>query len=72
MVSHKNYNLEGEVLSIWDLYPSGLQECKGNVFFEVGPGGQHFSIGFKKILGGGRSFAGGLPPPGTDTTGRSL
>ena len=29
-------DLEGEVLSIWDFLSSGLQECKGNVFFEVG------------------------------------
>ena len=29
-------DLEGEVHSIWDLWISGLQECKGNGFFEVG------------------------------------
>ena len=28
-------DLEGEVHSIWDLWISGLQECKGNSFFEV-------------------------------------
>ena len=28
--------LEREVHSIWDLWISGLQECKGNGFFEVG------------------------------------
>ena len=27
-------DLEGEVHSIWDLWISGLQECKGNGFFE--------------------------------------
>ena len=26
-------DLEGEVHSIWDLWTSGLQECKGNLFF---------------------------------------
>ena len=26
-------DLEGEVHSIWDLWSSGLQECKGNFFF---------------------------------------
>ena len=29
-------DLEGEVHSIWDLWLSGLQECKGNGFFEDG------------------------------------
>ena len=29
-------DLEGEVHSIWDLYRSGLQECKGNGFYEIG------------------------------------
>ena len=29
-------DLEGEVHSIWDLWISGLQECKGNGFFKVG------------------------------------
>jgi hypothetical protein len=28
-----NLDLEGEVHSIWDLWSSGLQECKGNIFF---------------------------------------
>ena len=27
------WDLEGEVHSIWDLWISGLQECKGNGFF---------------------------------------
>ncbi len=40
-------DLEGEVHSIWDLQSSGLQECKGNVFFEVGRVGQQFSVGSK-------------------------
>ena len=32
-------------------------------FFCFQAGGQLFSGGFEKILGGGRNFAGGLPPP---------
>ena len=32
-------DLESEVHSIWDLWSSGLQECKGNIFSEVRPGG---------------------------------
>ena len=38
-------DLEGEVHSIWDLWISGLQECKGNGFFKVGQGGQEFRSG---------------------------
>ena len=45
-------DLEGEVHSIWDLWSSGLQECKGNIFFEVGRGGQRVSVGFKKLCQG--------------------
>ena len=41
-------DLEGEMHSIWDLWRSGLQECKSNGFFEVGRGGQKFSVGSKK------------------------
>ena len=29
-------DLEGEVHSIWDLWISNLQECKGNLYFETG------------------------------------
>jgi hypothetical protein len=53
-------DLEGEVHSIWDLYSIGLQECKGNVSFEVWRGGQQFSIGYK-------TFLGGLPQPESNT-----
>ena len=49
-------DLEGEVHSIWDLQSSGLQECKSNIFFEVGRGGQQFSVGF-------RNFPRGCPRP---------
>jgi hypothetical protein len=45
-------DLEGEVHSIRDLWSSGLQECKGHIFFEVGWGGQHVSVGFKNISEG--------------------
>ena len=31
-----------------------------------GRGGQLFSGGFEKIPGGGKNFAGGLPPPGSN------
>jgi hypothetical protein len=34
-----------------------------NFFFVLGRGGQLFSGGFEKNPGGGRNFAGGLPPP---------
>ena len=37
--------LVGEVHSIWDVWVSVLQECKSNGFFEVGQGGQKFSVG---------------------------
>ena len=45
-------DLEDEVHLIWDLWSSGLQECKGHVFFEVGRGGQHVSVGFKNFSEG--------------------
>ena len=35
-------DLEGEVHTIWHLWISGLQECKGNGFFEVGRVGNNF------------------------------
>ena len=31
-------DLEGEVHSIWDLWVSGLQECKSNEFFRTAGG----------------------------------
>ena len=37
-----------KVHSIWNLWKSGLQECKGNGFFEVGRGEQKFSVGSRK------------------------
>ena len=50
-------DLEGGVHSIWDLWISGLQECKGNGFFQSRAGGKKFSVKFKKsrllFLGGG-------------------
>ena len=52
-------DLEGEVHSIWDLWSSGLRECKGNFFSEVGRDGQHVSIRFK-------NFSKGLPHSGFD------
>ena len=45
-------DLEGEVHSIWDLWSSNLQKCKVNIFFEVGWGGQHISVGFIYISKG--------------------
>jgi hypothetical protein len=36
-------------------------------FFVFGRDGHLFSGGFEKIPGGGRNFAAGLPPPGSDT-----
>ena len=39
--------LEDEVHSIWDLWITGLQECKGNDFFEVGRAGNNFRSGPK-------------------------
>jgi hypothetical protein len=41
------WDLEDEVHSIWDLWISGLHECKGNGFFEVGRAdGQRFLVGW--------------------------
>ena len=54
-------DLEDEVHSIWDLWISGLQECKGIGLFKVGRGGQKFSIRSKKcrflFFGGGAAPA---------------
>ena len=39
-------DLEGEVHSIWDLWVSGLQECKSNeFFFKIGRAGSSFRAG---------------------------
>ena len=45
-------DLEGEVHSIWNMWSSGPQECKGNIFFEVGRGGQHVLVRFRKFFEG--------------------
>ena len=39
------WDLEGEVHSIWDLWITGLQECKDNGFFEVGWADNNFQSG---------------------------
>ena len=41
-------DLEGEVHSIWDLWSSGLQECKGNIFvLKLAGAGNMFRSGSK-------------------------
>ena len=40
-------DLEGEVHSIWDLWSSGLQERKGNIFLKLGGAGNMFRSGSK-------------------------
>jgi hypothetical protein len=42
-------DLGGDMHSIWVLWTSRLQECKGNLFFEVRRGGQQFSGWIKKV-----------------------
>ena len=43
---YRIWDLQDEVHSIWDLWISGLQECKGNGFFEIGQaGGSSFRSG---------------------------
>jgi hypothetical protein len=54
---HWILDLEGEVHSIWDLWSNNLQEYKGNIFFEVGWGGQHISVGFIIISKGVATLA---------------
>ena len=44
-----NLDLGGKMHSIWDLWTNGLQECNISDFFEVGRGGQQFSVGFRKF-----------------------
>ena len=43
------WKLEGEVHSIWDLWVSGLHECKGNGFFKGGWVGNNFRSGPKNL-----------------------
>ena len=43
------WDLEGEVHSTWDLWISGLQECKGNGFFEFERTGISFRSGPKNL-----------------------
>ena len=56
-------DLEGEVHSIWDLWISGLQECKGNGFFEVGRAGSSFRSGPENL----DFLDGRLPLPDSDS-----
>ena len=46
--------LQGESHSLWDLWTSGLQECKGGLlfflFFEIGRGGKSCWSGSKEFL----------------------
>jgi hypothetical protein len=42
-------DLEGEVHSIWDLWVSGLQECKGNEFSEVGRTGNNCRLDLENL-----------------------
>ena len=52
-------DLGDEMHSIWDLWRSGLQNCKGNGFLEVGQEGQKFLVGPRKsrFLCGVAAFA---------------
>ena len=50
-------DLEGEVQSIWDLWASGLQECKSNEFFGNQASGQQFSVGSRNFLFSRRAAA---------------
>ena len=52
-------DLEGEMHSIWDLWISGLQECKDNDFFEVGWTGSSFRSDPKNL----KKLGGQLPLP---------
>jgi hypothetical protein len=55
-------DLEGEVHSTWDLWISGLQECKGNGFSEVGWAGRHATI-FGRVQKIWIFWMGGCPCP---------
>ena len=56
-------DLKNEVHLIWDLWISGLRECKGNGLFKNGWDGQNYSVGSrkcqfpKKLVGGGLTSA---------------
>ena len=54
--------LEDEVHSIWDLWSSGLQECKGTVFFSGGAGND-FRSGLEKFRAGAKISREGCPRP---------
>ena len=64
-------DLRDEMHSIWDLWRNGLQECKASGFFEVGRGGQKFSVGPRKSRWAAaparvylpRELGGGYRPP---------
>jgi hypothetical protein len=45
---------------------AAFKNARAMFFFVFGRGGRLFSGGFEKIPGGGRTFVGGLPPPGYD------
>ena len=55
-------DLEGEVHSIWDMWVSGLQECKSNEFFKIRRAGNIFRAGPILFY----FFVGRLPPPNSD------
>ena len=63
-------DLEDEVHSIWDLWISGLQECKDNGFFEVGRAGNSFRSGPENLTGG--CPCPNLPPPKSSWGGGNL
>ena len=77
-------DLEGEVHSIRGLWISGLQECKGNGFFEVGQAGNNFWSGSKNLdfmdkrlplpesTSPKKFVGGGLTSPAKDWYGRLL
>ena len=52
-----NLDLEGEVHSIWNLWISGLQECKGNDFFQSQTDKQQFLVRARKSRIYGRAVA---------------
>jgi hypothetical protein len=64
------WDLEGEVHSIWDVWISGLQECKGDDFSEVMQANNNFQSSPKKLI----SIMGGCPclniPPPKSSGGR--
>jgi hypothetical protein len=46
---HWILDLKGEMHSLWDLWISGLQKCKGNGYFEVGRASNNFRSGQTNI-----------------------